>query len=123
MTFTMLYSKIHRAKITDANLNYIGSITIDKELCNAAGLKEGMQVDVVNINNGARFSTYVIYGESNSGNICLNGAAARLACIDDLVIIIAYAQMSETELNNYTPKVIQVDSNNRILNTHKDLHV
>lgn len=123
MTFTMLYSKIHRAKITDANLNYIGSITIDKELCNAAGLREGMQVDVVNINNGARFSTYVIYGESNSGNICLNGAAARLACIDDLVIIIAYAQMSETELNNYTPKVIQVDSNNRILNTHKDLHV
>ncbi|WP_407081415.1 aspartate 1-decarboxylase [Helicobacter ibis] len=115
----MLYSKIHRAKVTDANLNYVGSISIDKELINAASLLEGQKVDIVNINNGERFSTYVIEGKS--GEICLNGAAARKVQKDDIVIIIAYASFTEDELKTYKPKVVIVDSNNKIINIKEDL--
>ncbi|MDA3967473.1 aspartate 1-decarboxylase [Helicobacter sp. WB40] len=119
MVRTMLYSKIHRAKVTDANLNYVGSISIDKELINAASLLEGQKVDIVNINNGERFSTYVIEGKS--GEICLNGAAARKVQKDDIVIIIAYASFTEDELKTYKPKVVIVDSNNKIINIKEDL--
>jgi len=114
MTFEMLYSKIHRATITDANLNYVGSITIDEDLINAAKLKVGQKVDVVNINNGERFQTYIIKGEAGSKDICINGAAARKVEIGDRIIVIAYALYNEAELENYTPTVVLVDSENSI---------
>jgi len=110
----MLYSKIHRATVTDANLEYVGSITIDRNLLDAAGLREGQKVDVLNINNGERFSTYIIEGERGGHDICINGAAARKAHKGDKVIIVAYALYSEEELNNYAPKVVLVDENNKI---------
>ena len=116
MRFEMLYSKIHRAKVTDANINYVGSITIDSALCKAAGLIEGMKVDVLNVNNGERISTYVIEGEAQSGKICLNGAAARKVAIVDIVIIIAYASFDEQELGTYKPKIVLVDESNTIKN-------
>jgi len=114
MTFEMLYSKIHRATITDANLNYIGSITIDEDLINAAKLKVGQKVDIVNINNGERFQTYIIKGKAGSKDICLNGAAARKVQIGDKIIVIAYALYKEVELENYTPTVVLVDDKNSI---------
>lgn len=120
MHFEMLYAKIHRARVSDANINYIGSITIDRALCNAVGLLEGMKVDVVNVNNGARLSTYVLLGESGSGVVCLNGAAARLACVGDVVIIIAYASMTLEEAKVHTPRVAFVDENNRLLQQPKE---
>lgn len=109
-----LYAKIHRATVTDANLNYVGSITIDKALLKASGIKAGQKVDVLNINNGARFHTYVIEGEENSGIICINGAAARLAQKEDRVIIVAYALMNEEEQAAFSPKIVHVDANNNI---------
>ena len=111
---TMCKSKIHRATVTGADLNYVGSITIDPELMAAADLLEFEQVSVVNVNNGARFETYVIPGVSGDGEICLNGAAARLAHPGDKVIIISYAQYSEAELETYRPVFIFVDEENRI---------
>ncbi len=114
MQIEMLYSKIHRATVTDANLNYIGSITIDKKLIKKAKLRVGQKVEVVNINNGERFSTYVIEGKKDSGVICLNGAAARKAEVGDKIIIIAYALMSEKELEDFSPTVVFVDKKNRI---------
>ncbi|OBV29236.1 aspartate 1-decarboxylase [Helicobacter sp. CLO-3] len=113
MQFEMLYAKIHRARVSDANLNYVGSITIDRALCEAAGLCEGMKVDVLDINNGERFSTYVIVGDK-AGEVCVNGAAARKVAIDDIIIIIAYAHMDATEARAHKPKVVLVDENNRI---------
>jgi len=114
MQLEMLYSKIHRATVTDSNLNYIGSITIDEDLMDAAGLREGQKVEVLNINNGERFATYVIKGDRGKGDICLNGAAARKAHKGDIVIIVAYALYSEEELKNYKPKIVMVDENNKI---------
>lgn len=114
MTIEMLYSKIHRATVTDANLNYQGSITIDETLAKNANLFNGIKVDIVNLNNGERFSTYVIYGEKNSGAICLNGAAARKVHIGDKIIIIAYASYSLDELKSYSPSIVFVDENNQI---------
>ena len=111
---TMCKSKIHRATVTGADLNYVGSITIDPELMAAADLLEFEQVSVVNVNNGARFETYVIPGVPGDGEICLNGAAARLAHPGDKVIIISYAQYSEAELETYRPVFIFVDEQNRI---------
>ena len=111
----MLYSKIHRATVTDANLNYVGSITIDKELIKASNLKVGQKVEVVNINNGERFTTYVIAGEAGKRDICLNGAAARKAHVGDKIIIIAYAHMSEAELALFKPSVVLVDDANTIV--------
>lgn len=115
MMRTMFKSKIHRATVTEANLNYVGSITIDSDLLKAADILEYEQVAVVNINNGARFETYTIAGPAGSGVICLNGAAARLAHPGDLVIIITYAQMAEAELAGFQPTVVQVDAQNRIV--------
>ena len=100
-----LYAKIHRATVTDANLNYVGSITIDKALLEKSGIKENQKVEILNINNGERFHTYVIEGEKNSGQICLNGAAARKAQKGDVVIIVAYALLDEKEQLTFVPKI------------------
>jgi len=114
MMRTMLKSKIHRATVTGADLNYIGSITIDPVLMEAADLLEYEQVAVVNVNNGARFETYVIPGEHGKGEICLNGAAARMVHPGDKVIVISYAQYDEAEMETYRPQFIFVDEQNRI---------
>ena len=113
MQLTLLKSKIHRATVTDANLNYEGSITIDRDLMDAADMLEFEQVHVVNINNGERFVTYIIEGERGTGTICLNGAAARLAQPGDLIIIIAYVTMGNDDAKSYKPVVVQVDSQNK----------
>ena len=110
----MLSSKIHRAHVTDANLNYVGSVTIGPELIEAAGLREFQKVEILNVNNGERFATYVICGEKK-GEICLNGAAARKVCVGDVVIIVAYAQMSEDEAAKFRPRIVQVGENNEIV--------
>jgi aspartate 1-decarboxylase len=106
-------SKIHRATVTDANLNYVGSITIDTDLLDAADIRPYEQVAVVNINNGERFETYAIEGAPGSGDMCLNGAAARLAQPGDLIIVITYAQYDESELDRFEPTVVHVDESNR----------
>ena len=111
-----LYSKIHRATVTDANLNYVGSITVDEALMNAAKIREWQKVDILDINNGERFQTYVIKGKANSGCICLNGAAARKVQPGDKVIIISYAYLNEDEISKHTPTVVMVDENNKITN-------
>ena len=112
-TRTMLKSKIHRATVTDADLNYVGSITVDRELLEAADIRPYERVEVLNINNGARLTTYAIEGPAGGGDICLNGAAARLAQPGDLVIVLTYADYEESELEGYVPVVVQVDSANR----------
>ena len=114
MLVTVLKSKIHCARVTEANLNYMGSITIDEDLMEAAGMLEGEQVHIVNNNNGERFVTYIIRGERGSGCICLNGAAARLVQPDDVVIIMAYAQMTPDEAREFRPTVIFPKSGNRV---------
>ena len=111
----MMHGKIHRATVTQANLNYVGSITIDEDLLDAAGILPGEKVQIVNNNNGARLETYTIAGERKSGVICLNGAAARLAVEGDIVIIIAYALMDDKEARELQPKVVLVDENNHII--------
>lgn len=117
MTITMMKSKIHRAIVTEAELNYVGSITIDKTLMEAAKILPNEKVLVVNNNNGERFETYVIEGEADTGTICLNGAAARLAQPGDTVIIITFAQMEEQEAKEHRPRVVFVDVKNRITGT------
>jgi len=112
---TMLKSKIHRARVTQCNVNYEGSITIDKDLMEAADLLQFEKVDVLNINNSARFHTYVIEGERGSGEICLNGAAARLVAKGDIVIILSYNQVAEEEATTFSPRLVYVDSENRIV--------
>jgi aspartate 1-decarboxylase len=114
MLRTMCKSKIHRATVTGADLHYVGSITIDPVLMEAADLLEYEQVQIVDINNGARFETYVIPGERGKGEICLNGAAARLVHTGDKVIIISYAQYDEAEMATYRPTFIFVDEHNGI---------
>lgn len=111
-----LDSKIHRATVTDANLEYVGSITIDETLINAAGMREWQKVEILDINNGERFQTYIIKGEPNSGVICLNGAAARKVQKGDKVIIVTYVTLNETEMLNHKPKIVIVNDNNRICN-------
>lgn len=110
----IMKGKIHRATVTEANLNYVGSITIDKDIMEAADIWPNEKVQIVNNNNGARLETYVIEGEPGSGIICLNGAAARLVQPGDTVIIIAYGMMSEQEAKNHRPRVVIMDENNRI---------
>lgn len=110
----MMKSKIHRATVTDANLHYVGSVTVDRDLMDAADLLEHEQVAVVDIDNGARLETYVIEGERGSGTIQLNGAAARLGVPGDIVIVITYAQYEESELRDFRPRVVFVDDRNRI---------
>jgi aspartate 1-decarboxylase len=109
-------SKIHQARITEANLNYVGSITIDEDLMDAANFFEGERVQIVNNNNGERIETYIIKGERGSGVICLNGAAARRAEVGDVVIIIGYGFMGIEEAKNFVPSVVFVDENNNITN-------
>ncbi|SDF81856.1 aspartate 1-decarboxylase [Sporomusa acidovorans] len=114
MLLTSLKAKIHCATVTEANLNYMGSITIDETLLESAGILPNEKVQVVNNNNGSRLETYVIRGPRDSGIICLNGAAARLVQPGDVVIIIAYALMTAEEQKNYQPKIVIVDKTNRI---------
>ncbi|WP_026694852.1 aspartate 1-decarboxylase [Peribacillus kribbensis] len=111
---TMMNSKIHRATVTEANLNYVGSITIDEDILDAVGMLANEKVHIVNNNNGARLETYIIPGPRNSGVICLNGAAARLVQPGDIVIIISYAMIAEEKLKGHSPRVAIMDENNRI---------
>jgi aspartate 1-decarboxylase len=110
-----LKSKIHRATVTDANLNYVGSITVDEELLAAAQMQEWQKVDILDINNGERFQTYIIKGAAGSGQICLNGAAARKVQPGDKIIIVSYAYFTPEEAKTHTPKIVLVDENNRSL--------
>lgn len=114
MRRTLLKSKIHRATITDANLHYMGSITVDRDLMDAANMLEYEKVAIVDINNGERFETYVIEGPRGSGAICLNGAAARKVAPGDLIIIISYAEFEEEEARRWEPTKVFVDANNRV---------
>ncbi len=113
MTIEMLKGKIHRAKVVQAQLDYVGSITVDEELMNAAGIIEYEKVQVVDVDNGQRFETYVIAGERGSGMVCLNGAAARCVSVGDKVIIMAYAQMTPEEAKTHKPAVVFVDEENK----------
>lgn len=123
MLLTMFKSKLHRATVTEANLDYVGSITIDKELMDKAGILCGEKVQVVNINNGERFETYTIEGKRGSGVICLNGAAARLAQPKDKVIIIAYAMMTYEEAKTFQPNVLVLNDENKIKDIkHEEIH-
>ena len=115
MLYNMFHGKIHRATVTEANLEYMGSITIDSTLMKLAGILPGERVQIVDNNNGARLETYVIEGEPDSGVICLNGAAARKVTVGDKVIIIAYAMMTQEEAQACVPKVVMVDDDNRPL--------
>lgn len=115
MLVTMLKGKIHRAVVKQAELNYVGSITVDTELMKAAGIYEYEYVQIVDVENGNRFETYVIAGEAGSGMICLNGAAARQVAVGDHVIIMAYAQMTPEEVKEHKPNVVFVDGNNQIM--------
>jgi aspartate 1-decarboxylase len=115
MLITVLKSKIHRVKVTQAELHYVGSITIDEDLIDAANMIENEKVQIVNINNGERFETYIIKGERGTGTICLNGPAARKVQVGDMVIIISYATMDFAEAKQYKPVVIFPDANNRLL--------
>ena len=115
MQIQIVKSKIHRVKVTQAELNYVGSITIDEDLMNAANLIENERVQVVNVNNGERLETYVIKGERGSGIICLNGPAARKAIVGDIVIIVSYASMDFEEAKTFKPSVIFPDNNNRLI--------
>lgn len=114
MKLTMLKGKIHRATVRQAELDYVGSITVDPELMEAAGILEYEKVAIVDINNGSRFETYTIAGEPGSGMICLNGAAARCVSQGDKIIIMCYAEMTPKEAEEYKPKVVFVDDNNKI---------
>lgn len=114
MEITMLKGKIHRATVTQAELDYVGSITIDTALMKAAGIYEYEKVQIVDVNNGERFETYTIAGEENSGVICLNGAAARCVQKGDKIIIMSYCNMSNEEVKNHKPTVVFVDEDNKI---------
>ncbi len=112
MEIEILKAKLHRATVTDANLNYEGSISIDTELCKAAGMHNYEKVDILNVNNGERFSTYIIPG--TKGQICLNGAAARKACVGDKVIIVTYTHIEEKDADSWTPTVVLLNEDNSI---------
>ncbi|PWK70021.1 L-aspartate 1-decarboxylase [Mucilaginibacter oryzae] len=115
MIIEVLKSKIHRVKVTQAELNYVGSITIDEDLIEAANIIPNEKVQIVNNNNGARFETYVIKGERGTGTVCLNGATARLAQVGDIVIIMSYAYMEADEARNYEPILIFPDTDNKLI--------
>lgn len=117
MLVNMLKGKIHRARVVQAELDYVGSITVDEDLLEASGIYEYEKVQIVDISNGNRFETYTIAGERGSGLICLNGAAARQVQVNDKIIIMAYAVMDENEIKSNPPKVVFVDDNNKIVRT------
>lgn len=119
---TMMKSKIHKAIVTEANLNYVGSITIDEAIMEQVDILPNERVQVVNNNNGARLETYVIAGERNSGVICLNGAAARLVQPGDEVIIISYMMMDDQQAKTYRPKVVLMDRQNRVAKVLEEIH-
>ena len=121
MNITMLYSKLHRATVTEANLHYVGSITIDQDLIDAANMRVGQKIDIVNINNGERFSTYIIPGERGKKEMCLNGAAARKVHVGDKIIVIAYATMTEQEADEFEPKIVILEDDNSIAQEFKGL--
>ncbi|MEO0473483.1 MAG: aspartate 1-decarboxylase [Bacteroidota bacterium] len=114
MTVEIFKSKIHRVKVTQAELNYVGSITVDEDLLDEANILVGERVQIVNVNNGERLETYTIAGERGSGTICLNGPAARKVQVGDVVILISYAQMTPEEAKTFTPTVVFPDENNRL---------
>jgi aspartate 1-decarboxylase len=114
MQIQVLKSKIHRVKVTEADLNYVGSITIDEDLIDASNLIENEKVEVLNVNNGERFETYVIKGKRGSGQICLNGPAARRAVVGDIVIIVSYATLDFEQAKSFKPNVIFPDANNKL---------
>lgn len=114
MQIQVLKSKIHRVKVTEADLNYVGSITIDEDLMEASNLIENEKVDVLNVNNGERLETYVITGKRGTGQICLNGPAARKAVIGDILIVISYASMEFEKAKTFSPTVIFPDANNKL---------
>jgi aspartate 1-decarboxylase len=115
MLVEVLKAKIHRVKVTQAELHYVGSITIDEDLLDASGMFENLKVQIVNINNGERFETYIIKGARGSGQICLNGPAARRVQLGDIIIIIAYGLMEENEARAFVPKIIFPDADNRVI--------
>jgi len=115
MLLEFLYSKIHRATVTDADLNYVGSITIDEKLIEAANLKEWQKVEILNINNGERFQTYIIKGKAGSGQICINGAAARKAQKGDKIIIVSYAYFKPHKMGDFEPTIVLVDDENNVV--------
>jgi aspartate 1-decarboxylase len=115
MIIEVLKSKLHRARVTQAELNYVGSITIDEDLMDAANIIANEKVQIVNNNNGARFETYVIKGERGTGTVCLNGATARLAQVGDVVIIMSYAYMEMDEARNYKPILVFPDADNKLI--------
>lgn len=119
MLVNMLKGKIHRATVVQAELDYVGSITVDEDLLDASGIHEYELVQIVDINNGNRFETYTIAGERGSGMICLNGAAARQVQVNDKIIIMCYAQMDEEEVKAHSPKVVFVDGENKIVRTSR----
>jgi aspartate 1-decarboxylase len=119
----MLKGKIHRARVTEADLDYMGSLTLDEDLMDASGLKEYEKIQILDISNGNRIETYIIRGERGSGCVCINGAAAHLICKGDLVIIVSYCQLTNEECQNHHPKIVQVDSNNRVLTTYTEAHI
>jgi len=121
MQRVMLKSKIHRATVTDCDLHYVGSITVDAELLEAANIREHEQVHVVDIDNGARFETYTIAGEHGSGAMCVNGAAARLVHKGDTIIVISYASYDESELDGYEPRVVHVTAANEIVSIDQEV--
>jgi aspartate 1-decarboxylase len=118
---TMLKSKIHRATVTGSDLHYVGSITIDTDLLEAANIREHEQVQVVDVDNGARFETYTIAGEPGSGTMQINGAAARLVHDGDTIIVISYATYDEAELESYVPRVVHVDAGNKIIDVDSEV--
>jgi aspartate 1-decarboxylase len=120
MIRTMLKSKIHRATVTQADLHYVGSVTVDQDLLDAADLLPGEQVAIVDVTNGARLETYVIPGEPGSGVLGINGAAAHLVHPGDLVILISYTQLDDTEARTYRPRIVHVDAANRIIDLGND---
>ena len=119
MLFEFLHSKIHRATITDSNLNYVGSITIDEEFLEKANIREWEKVEILDINNGERFQTYALKGLRGSKCFCVNGAAARKVQAGDKIIIVTYAQMNEEEIKNHKPTIVQVGENNEIISYGK----
>jgi len=120
MRRTMLKSKIHRARVTGSDLHYVGSITVDPDLLEAADIRANEQVHVVDVDNGSRLVTYTIAGERGSGDLQLNGAAARLVHTGDTVIVISYADLDDAELDDYAPRVVHVDEGNRIIAVDAD---
>ncbi len=122
MFIEVLKGKIHRATVTEADLDYIGSLTLDKDLMESAGLQEYEKIQVLDLTNGNRIETYIINGERGSGQVCINGAAAHLIHKGDLVIIVSYCQIKQKNILSHKPDIVHVDSNNNIIYTSKEIH-